>query len=1580
MTTRIVPGSGAILEPKFNEEDYSVTGILVINGGAGYASTDPPKIEITGTETPLVEGVFYPYINPSGAIERVVVVNPGLGYFPVSSGEIGITTTSESEGRKDIIMQVSSGVGSGLYENGYNVAISTVTGISSSVVPNFSGIQNRFYGILDPFIPTNYTSGSGVGAKFSVFIVYNSSTGQPISTSVVLRDGGRGYQVGDVVSIAGTFMEGATPQNDLSFTVSKVASTRIVLAANQTYSNIPANSTVGYGTGARLTLSRDSLGDIGDIDVLFGGTNYSLTDNITIAGTYIGGSTPLDNLNISPVLLGTDKLPRTLYVDKINNNLIKVAGISTGGILDITSLGIGTHSFSISDPNPNVLLSIDNIIQTPISLTNVTLQLDSDIGYDDDIIYVQTGISSVSLNSILKVNDEYLAVKNIGVSGDNSISVERAILGTTKSVHSTADLITVASGNYNIIKDVIYFSSPPKGPMGLNDFESRSTFSGRAFSRRFDPFTSNDTNLVLDDISSDFTGIASTEFTLTSNGNEVTNIFSNINSITGSSSGVDINNNPLILLNNVLQTSGEDYVIDTPESNTIKFISGTPIGGKITKVGYTTGFGYIPRVGASATVSVSAAGTISNVYLTGAGDGYSAPPIISIASTVGFGASIVSTIGAGGTITSLTIINPGAGYTNTPLPVVNIDLPLNYNNLPLVYASGYSGIGTGAKASVVVGNESTIIDFTLDDQGIGYEVGDTLILAGLSSNPNAGYFEEFRISVLETFTESFSGWYPGQFIQFDDISPFFNGNKRKFTLTITQFGIKEVISLKANPEDLNITNNILVIINDVLQVPGESYTFNGSRLSFTEAPKAGSTCNVLFFRGSDLDIEQIDPPRTIKEGDIVQINDSILDSTDRPQFERVVKNIVATDILDTFPYDSLGISTDPNKLRPLNWTKQTQDRIMNGVLYSKSRPSLKSRIIPTSYVIKDISETDTRIYVDSALPLFSDIDENKGLSEELRDIVVVDNREISTPTLRTVVSTASTISDVVLDYPGSGYLSLVNPTVSISSRFITRKDPIYNWQNTTGVATSNLLSVGYGTVYVSVGSSGVNIFSPNGIDWSVGQRINPGYNFTDVVAFGNNYIAVGQTAKAYRTTGISTTSTWQPMELVKQTQDILGRPTEVISEYNKQLNKIIYNHFDDMLVSVGNAGGLFVSAGLSTTKLYERNTTFANVNSVAYNEDYTVAVGDIGDILYSENTAIWTPITTKVLLQNLNDIIWDGARFIAVGNNGTVMVSNNNPELWSVVPVNNFNKNILRINLKDGVYTILDSDGMLHFSLDLISWIKRGVISNFIVKDIISIGNLDEQKYVAIGSSGFTAYSTPVLNPAVAISTVSGEKIQDVIIINGGFGYSTEVPTPTIIETETAKQEKIYSIKAKGDFGIIKNITVYSTGNIGFGTTSPAIEFTLESDNYQTPILQNMEYSPLSIGDYFIISNSNVTCGHALTGITTSLGGMSNYPASRVGTSKSFIDGIYRVENIIESSGISTVRCFFTPIPAVGPDIIEINLGINTTGFYGNYSFGMIYDYQNRARERPKYFKVNNDNGLIGIQTGPVLYRTRGLI
>jgi hypothetical protein len=502
---RTVPGSGAILQPEFETEFYSVSKIEVIDGGSGYASTDPPKIEIENTATPTIEGVFYPIINhPSnGSIVSVLIVNPGEGYFPVTNtlGEkIGIGTTSLVESQfvtkeygAGIIMGVSGGIGSAIFENGYNVAISTtITGIST-LIPNAS---SRIYGFGNPVQST--TNGIGTDAKFEVWITYDGSvTGNPISTSIILKDGGRGYGIGDVVSIAGTYLGGENPTHTLSFNVSKVSSTAIVSAANASYTGVAGTTTVGVGSEATFNISRDSTGKISSVTVANGGRNYSIgvvgvgttstsstpTDIISIAGTHIGGSTPADNLFVSPTLLGTDILPDILYIDKLNDDQFKVSGLSTASELDITQLGVGTHSFAFDNPNASSLIAIDNIIQTPLYRKNLTFSLSSEVGLGDTI-YVTSGISSLTSLDVLKIDSEYMNVRAVGIGSTNDIIVERGQYGSEIRAHSSSSTIKVYRGDYNIEKGKIYFSTPPYGKIGQENLQVNSTFSRKNFFKK----------------------------------------------------------------------------------------------------------------------------------------------------------------------------------------------------------------------------------------------------------------------------------------------------------------------------------------------------------------------------------------------------------------------------------------------------------------------------------------------------------------------------------------------------------------------------------------------------------------------------------------------------------------------------------------------------------------------------------------------------------------------------------------------------------------------------------------------------------------------------------------------------------------------------------------------------------------------------------------------------------------------------------------------------------------------------------------------------------------------------------------
>jgi hypothetical protein len=1660
---RIVPGSGAILQPEFETEFYTVSKIVVLNGGSGYSSIDPPKITVDNTQTPVIEGVFYPVIS-GGSIQSVKVISGGSGYYPIETEtgtKIGIGTTSEVEAQfttkqygGGIIMGVSGGIGSAIFENGYNVAISTtITGVSTSI-PYFS---SNIYGFGKPLPST--TSGIGTGATFEVWITYDGlATGNPISTSIILKDGGRGYGIGNTVSIAGTHFGGTTPANDLSFKVSKVSSTAIVSAANASYTGVAGSTIVGDGYGATFNILRDSVGKISSVQVANGGRSYSIgvvgvgttstsstpTDLISIAGTYIGGSTPADNLYLSPTLLGTDILPKILYIDKLNDNDFKVSGLSTSSALDIKTYGIGTHSFTYPEPNSSALITIDNIIQSPLYRRGTTLYPAASIGIGNTI-YLSSGISSITSLDVLMVDSELMKVRSVGIGSTNSVIVDRGYYGTTAAGHTVRAAVTVMRGDFNIVKDTIYFTDPPYGKIGQESLQVNSTFQGRLFSRRFDPGNTTDKNLIIDDISKDFTGKAETvgiktgtlnssnkniisgiitsslslgdvlnleyteneyivrntviqsigvgSITIAPNHNVNTGIAtttliitrlnyvlkSNGENISGLYSD-DTNNNPVILLNNVSQISDSDFIIDTEGNNTIKFIGGVPNAGKIVRVAITTGYGYQPLVGASATVSVSAAGTISNIYLTGAGSGYRIAPVISIASTIGSGATITASIGSGGTVTSLTIVNAGTGYTTAAKPTINIPIPPNYSNLGVAYTGGFSGSGEGAKVSVIVSNGSSITGFNLDDPGYGYKVGEVLKVVGITTNLSVGVgFSEFRMTVLETFTDKFGGFYPGQFVRINSLAPFFTGKKRKFLLTVTTLGVTDIFSVRTVPgSDLNKNNNFFIFINDILQKPGESYNIIGSQIIFSEAPKANSKCLILYYRGSDLDVEQVDPPRTIKEGDSIQIGENISDLYDREQFERVVKKIVSEDIFDTFSYDSLGINTDSKKARPLRWTKQTRDRIINGVLYSKGRPDLKSRNTPTTRIIKSVEKNDTTIYVNNAFPLFVE-DIGRGLTEELRDIIVLDNKAVESASGTASVSVASTVSGITIIDSGSGY-QVANPSVTISSAFITRKDPIYDWKGTSGITTNyEIKSITYGNIFVGVGTSSLLVKSVDGISWS---NSNVGYGnsiaFNSVAFAGTNtYVAVGQTGKIIRAIGIGTgLSSWVECKLTNRISEGNDNqlPEDIVSTYDGEFKDISYSSSKETFVAVGktsssNKSPIFIAVGIGTTEFFEKNKNNNKIlNSVTDNTNTFVAVGD-GGIIYYSTTDLnkWNFIDiSNLTTQNLNKVIWDGSKFVSVGNNGTIITSSD-IITWSLRNTNITN-NLTNINYYNGVYVVLDTDGKLYYSLDLSNWEQRSTNQLNAIKDLIFVPSLSyEGRYVAVGSASTIMYSEPVYNRATATSSSTNGIVTSVTITNGGFGYSQSNVPPVIFESAKPNREKVYSIKAKGDFG-----TIIGINTIGIGISS--LEFKLKSETYDNTNLGigyssldkfGVTYSQLETGDYFVIYESNVTSGYALTGITTTTG-------IRVGTTTSFIDGLYRVENVsTPSSGIVTVRCDFVSVPT-------LNVGINT--FYGRYTWSKIYDYQNRARENPKDFVVNTNNGLTGLSTGAEVYRTRGLI
>jgi len=1518
-----------------------------------------------------------------------------LDYNFSDGSPIGIATTSYVGSGATVLMQVHKLTGTAIFENGYSVAITTsVTGVST---------------VLSPVGPTSKlylqavglgTAGIGTNARFNILINYNSSTGQPISTSVILMEGGRSYSVGQTVSIAGTYLGGVTPTNDLTFKISSVGPTGIQTRANETYLNVPSTDT----NGAIFNVTRNGSGYVSVVDVVQGGVGYATTSIVSIAGTYLGGSS-FDFVSFSPAVLGSKILPKTVFVYKLSDNQFGLLGLSTSStFLNITQLGIGSHSLSLKNPNANAFISIDNIVQPPLSRTSLIIGLSSAVSTaTTTILNISSGITSVVVGDVIALNNEYLNVKNVLLS-QNKLDVERGSFGSTIGIHSVGIAGTVFKGKFNIVGDTIIFATAPYGLTGPTGVQTGSSFSGRVFSRQINANEPRDKNIILDDISNSFTGIAATQFTVKVDGNTTTTLFNNVNNSS------NISNNPLIFINGVFQTPSVDVTVENSITNSLAFLSGTPSAGRISVVSISTSFGYQPRLVASADAIVSAAGTISSIVVNGGGSGYRNAPPVSLASTIGYGASLVAFVGTSGTtlgiVTSIKVVTPGIGYTITSPPTVVIGIPTGYSNLGLAYTGGTSGVGQQAKITVEVGSGSSIIDFKFDNPGIGYKVGDKLKVVGIPT-VHSGPLTEFVLTVDVVETDSFSGFYPGQFIKFNDISNSFNGFRKKFTLSTEINGVTEIINLRTpTGSDLDITNNIFIFLNDILQDPTYSYTFRGSRVIFTEAPIAGSKCTILYYRGSSVDVSEITPPKTIKEGDTVTIQESATDIFDIQQFDRVVKTLTSSDQLDTFIYSSIGIDDDVSKFRPLTWKKQKQDRIISGTLFSKSRPSVQANIFPNAHIIKKIEASDDVIYVDNAFPLFSDLDQ---LNENIRDIFITENRTVIDSIGQATVSGASTVSSIIIANAGVGYANTLSPKVRISTSSIKKKDPIYNWKyvNISGITSSSVFNnISYGNQFVAVGNSSLFAYSFDGQLWTTGNvGVGSTVNLKSVkkVSIGSSDIilTVGTKAKIAQAVGYSSTITsWDQIpcfeEITLVGVGVIGyNPTT----YNGSFNSITYG--SNGWVVVGTGGSIFTSSGIITSRFVSRYSGVnQDLNSIAYGNQYFVAVGSNGTVISSDNGTSWEINQSGVpSFQKYNEVIFDGSKFVVVGNNGTILKSINRTQYQVVSNNINSSENIIDITYFDGLYVGITSVNKMYYSFDLQNWTYRNTLQSNQLNDALFANSLGlDGTFVAVGAAGTIITSTPVYHGATAQSVVTNGQVSSINITDGGFGYfNYDIPS-VIIESEIFKKELIRSFKVKGDYGNIIGVTTFLAGTPGIGTTSPKIDFRLKSETYDnstlgigysSPNTFGVTASQLQKGDYFVISQSNVQTDGSLIGISTLLGGMSNYPNSKIGIATNFLDGVYIVENVTTPfAGIVTVTCHFAPDSGTSVSVSDRGTydsntstfsGINTNGFYGRYSWSKLYDFQNRSLSLggSKSFDVYTDNGLTGLSTSPRVIRTR---
>jgi hypothetical protein len=756
----------------------------------------------------------------------------------------------------------------------------------------------------------------------------------------------------------------------------------------------------------------------------------------------------------------TDKLPEEVYIVKVDINNVKLARSAEDAlkfipkVLDITSVGIGTlHRFVATNQNAKVIVALDNLIQSPIVSTATTTTLATNAFTTSDIIFFNQ-ITSFFGGDLIRIGDEIMRIDGVGIGSTNAIQVRRPRLGTSIAGYSTGALVTKVSGNYNIVDNVLNFAEAPFGNIPLSSPTNRpderdwvgistgSSFQGRSFIRSGIVNSSDETyhkNYIFSDISSGFNGINKT-FTLTSNGTNATGIQTE---------------NAIVLINDIFQGPGLTYDYTLLESAGITSITFTgaatsvsydvnnasiPRGGVIVSVGSTEGFGYQPLVSAGGTATVSVAGTISAISIGNSGSGYrSGAQVVKVGVALSStGTPSIEFIGtatvSNGNIVSIAITNPGSGYTSTNPPYVIFDDPLSYSNLPLIYSSVSSGVGTQATVNVVVGQGSSVIDFEIINTGYGY-IEDQILtvpIGGPTGIPTTGSsFKEFKVSIQKTFADKFTGWSIGELQVLDSLDDKFDGETVSFPITLSN-NLISILSSKGS--NINVQDTLLIFINDILQIPGGGYIFpGGSIITFTEPPKIGDTSKILFYRGSgSVDVVDVDILETVKIGDGLTIgyDSSLGQSPTLQEEERTVTSINSTDLVNTNPYFGPGNVNDETLERPVVWCRQTEDKIINELPIGKDRILYEAAITPTSYLIQPVGVGNTILRVDNVRPFFNPTNENDTSLAFQNSITIISQDNKVGASATAVVSIAGTVTSIVISDGGVGYTT--TPTVSIS--------------------------------------------------------------------------------------------------------------------------------------------------------------------------------------------------------------------------------------------------------------------------------------------------------------------------------------------------------------------------------------------------------------------------------------------------------------------------------------------------------------------------------------------------------------------
>jgi len=391
-----------------------------------------------------------------------------------------------------------------------------------------------------------------------------------------------------------------------------------------------------------------------------------------------------------------------------------------------------------------------------------------------------------------------------------------------------------------------------------------------------------------------------------------------------------------------------------------------------------------------------------------------------------------SPYGSGGALT----FNIGAAGTNYSNPEIYVSEP-RYDNLTVEGISRLSvgptsDTGNNLLVDLAVSAASTtgiasdtfeVSSFDISRNGYSFRQGDIFTPVGLVTHRTLqNAISKYQLTVNEVFEDTFAAWQFGELDYIDSVKNYQDGVRTRFPIYYND----ELLSFeKEEGSRVDLTNALLIVINGIVQEPNVAYVFDGgTSFSFVTAPRVEDNIDIFFYRGTRNGDDELvtNINQTIERGDTVQVfkNNSINGTI--TQDKRLVFDLSYSDKFETNKYLDQGV--DEINYKPLAWTKQKIDRVINGDVIYKDRDSIEPMVFPTAKIIDTIGSSDTELFVEDA-DLF-DYDSATDFS----GIIVSGAANPVAAAVTATVSVGGTVSGFVIT-GGSGYTSV--PTVSIAA-------------------------------------------------------------------------------------------------------------------------------------------------------------------------------------------------------------------------------------------------------------------------------------------------------------------------------------------------------------------------------------------------------------------------------------------------------------------------------------------------------------------------------------------------------------------